>query len=157
MLGGRVLRGQRSLAEVGHCTLDIHAFYRGEPCTFEQLASGTALVRMAAEAGLPANGAAVMERVNASDPVALALWARLTQAAAIGFTNLCFCYTPQVVVIGGGLGLTGELLYGPIRNHLAAHGPPRLPQPIQIVGAQLGDDAALTGAAGWMRAIGMPT
>jgi predicted NBD/HSP70 family sugar kinase len=54
-------------------------------------------------------------------------------------------------VIGGGMGLTGDLLYGPIRATLGAFGPRDLPQPIRIARAELGDDAGLVGAAGWTR------
>jgi predicted NBD/HSP70 family sugar kinase len=71
----------------------------------------------------------------------------VAEAAAIGVANLAHLYSPDVVVIGGGLGRVGSLLLDPIRTHLARHGPRRLT--VDVVGAALGDDAGLAGAAAW--------
>lgn len=152
VVAGKILHGRRSLAEVGHCVIDIHAASRGEPCTFEALASGTALARMAADAGVEASGAEIVDLVRGGDAIAGQIWGRLCEAAAVGIANLCFTFTPDIVVIGGGLGLTGDLLYDPIRAYLRKRGPPGLPDPIRIARAALGDDAGLIGAAGWPRA-----
>lgn len=147
LLGGRLLRGRRSGAEAGHTVLDLVAWQRGEPCTFEQLASGTALGRRARAAGLDLPAPDVVRRGTAGDPVAQRVLADVAQAAAVGVRNLCFLYSPSRVVLGGGLGLSGEWLYGPIREHLARSGPPAMA--IDVVPAALGDAAALVGAAGW--------
>ncbi len=50
--GGRLLRGTRSLAEVGHVVVDWRAWREGLPCTVEDLGSGTGVARMASAAGL---------------------------------------------------------------------------------------------------------
>jgi glucokinase len=147
LLGGKLLRGRRSGAEAGHIVLDLEALRRGEPCTFEQLASGTALSRRAREAGLEATGPEVVRLGTSGDPVAQRVLAQVAEAAAVGVRNLCFLYSPSRVVLGGGLGLSGDWLYGPIRDHLSAHGPPAMA--IDVVPAALGDTAALVGAAGW--------
>ena len=63
--------------------------------------------------------------------------------------SLAHLFSPEVIVIGGGLGLTGDLLYDPLRAALADHGPRDLPEPIRIARAELGDDAGLIGASGW--------
>ena len=52
--GGRVLRGTRSLAEVGHVVIDWRAWREGGPCTLEELGSGSGIARLAREAGLGA-------------------------------------------------------------------------------------------------------
>jgi predicted NBD/HSP70 family sugar kinase len=75
----------------------------------------------------------------------------VVQAAAIGVANLAHLYSPDVVVLGGGLGRVGSLLLDPIRAHLARHGPRRLT--VDVVRAALGDDAGLAGAAGWREAF----
>jgi glucokinase len=137
---------------LGHTVIDRRADARGEPSTVEALGSGTALTRLAAEAGLP-GGAAFIEVLRAGEPRAVAVWAEVTEALAIGVTNLAFLASPEVIVIGGGLGRVGELLLGPIRDRLARRGPPGLPSPIRVVGAALGDDAGLIGAAAWERAV----
>ena len=50
--GGRLLRGARSLAEVGHAVIDWRAWQEGAPCTLEELGSGSGVARLAREAGL---------------------------------------------------------------------------------------------------------
>ncbi len=151
LLGGRILHGRRSIAEVGHTIVDLEALRRGQPATLETLGSGTALARIAKEAGIQASGADFVALVEAGDRHALAVWSRVVDALAVGVCNVAFAFSPEVVVLGGGLGRTGELLYAPIRAFLAQHGPPALE--IRVVGATLGDDGGLIGAAGWDRAF----
>ena len=88
-----------------------------------------------------------LQRVRAGDDIAAGLWAELVQAAAVGMGNVAQLYSPEVVVIGGGLGRVGDLLLEPIRQHLRTHGPSGLR--VEVVGAALGDDAGLAGAARW--------
>jgi glucokinase len=151
MLDGRLVHGRRSLAEVGHMVIDQSAAAREEPATLEALASGTALARRAADAGIEGGAPEVVQRVRAGDDVAAGLWAQLVQAAAIGVGNVAQLYSPEVVVIGGGLGRVGDLLLEPIRQHLRTHGPSGVR--VEVVGAALGDDAGLAGAAGWGHAF----
>jgi glucokinase len=151
VLGGRVVHGRRSLAEVGHMVIDRAAAARGEPATLEALASGTALAGLAAQAGIEGGGPEVVRRVTAGDRVATGVWAQVVRAAAIGVANLAQLYSPEVIVIGGGLGRVGDVLLDPIRDHLRGHGPPGMA--VEVVGAALGDDAGLAGAAGWEEAF----
>ncbi|MEP6477424.1 MAG: ROK family protein [Actinomycetota bacterium] len=146
ILGGELVHGRRSLAEAGHTILARDSAFP----TFEQQASGTALSRLAAEAGLAERGGDLVKRVSAGDRGAAAAWWELCQAAGAGVASLAHLFSPEVVVIGGGLGLTGDLLYEPLRAALLAYGPRELPEPIRIVRAELGDDAGLSGAAGWV-------
>jgi glucokinase len=148
---GRLVHGRRSLAEVGHTVIDREAAAAGQPATLEDLASGTALARLAAEAGLDGDGATVVRLVEAGHPGARVVWDRVVEAAAIGVANLAHLYSPDVVVVGGGLGRVGSLLLDPIRAYLAGHGPRELT--VDVVGAALGDDAGLAGAAGWREAF----
>src|SRR5436190_19109309 len=79
IVGGKLLHGRRSLAEVGHITIDRSA---PEGCrTFEQTASGTALNRMAAERGLALRGRELVEAVRAGDRTAEEIWSDIVAAA----------------------------------------------------------------------------
>jgi glucokinase len=127
--------------------IDREAAAAGEPATREDLASGTARARRAAEGGVAGVGAAVVRLVRTGHPGARAVWDRVVEAAAIGVANLAHLYSPDVVVVGGGLGAVGRLLLDPIRAYLARRGPRGLT--VDVVGAALGDDAGLAGAAGW--------
>lgn len=152
LLDRRLVAGGRSLAEVGHTVLEHAARERGEAATFEELASGTALERRAADAGLPEDGALVVDRVRDGDPAATRIWDDMVSVIATGATNLAFLFSPSAIVLGGGVGRNGDLLIPPIREALDRHGPPDLPTPIEVLVAELGDDAALVGAAAWRRA-----
>jgi glucokinase len=152
IVGGRLLRGRRSMLEIGHITIDRHD--EGPGRTLEGAASGTAMNRLAERAGLGARGRAVIDLVEAGDEAAVALWRDVTAAAGFGIAGLAHLFSPQLILIGGGLGLVGERLYEPVRAAVAAFGPQDLPEPIRIEGATLGDDAGLVGAAGWHAAVG---
>jgi glucokinase len=61
---------------------------------------------------------------------------------------------PEVVVIGGGLIAAGDLLLGPVRRAFTGHvegGADRVP--VDIVAAELGDDAGMLGAAWLARSV----
>ncbi|MCH8150507.1 MAG: ROK family protein, partial [Planctomycetes bacterium] len=69
MLGGRLLHGELSLAEIGHTIID-----RSSSETVEDLGSGTALARLAGE-----DAASVAARAKAGDADALRHFARVAE------------------------------------------------------------------------------
>lgn len=149
ILDGCLAHGRRSIAEAGHTILDRMAASRDEPATLEQLGSGTALARLAAERGLTdLPGAELLGRAASGDPVAAEVWRSAAEAVGMGVASLAHLFAPELVVVGGGVGNTGILL-GPIRGALERFGPRGLPQPIAVTVATLGDDAGLMGAAAW--------
>ncbi len=152
---GRVLRGTRSLAEVGHTVIAIEKLIAGEPATAEELGSGTALSRDAAAAGVADGGKDLVELVRAGHPDALAIWKNATRAAGIAIVNLAHILGPDAVVIGGGMGLNGDLVHEPVRDMLREYGPRNPARPIEVVAADLGDDAGLIGGAAWELALGL--
>jgi glucokinase len=153
VVGGLLIHGRRSMAEVGHTVVDGRALAAGEPATVEELGSGTALDRLAKEAGLDVSGKELVDQVRGGDEAAARVLTRVITAAAIGAVNLAHLFTPDVIVVGGGLGLNGDLVLDPIRRLLATRGPRELPTPIAVVNAALGDDAGLAGAGAWHRAF----
>ena len=150
--GGLLVHGRRSLAEIGHTVIDRRALSSGW-ATVEDLGSGTALRRLAAEAGLEADGQEVDRRRRSGDPTATRVWDDVIAVAALAAVNLAHLFTPELIVVGGGVGLVGEAVLGPMRAQLLEWGPAGLPEPIEVVNAALGDDAALAGAAAWQRAF----
>jgi glucokinase len=148
VLGGRLVAGTRSLAEVGHTILDLHAHQQGRPSTLEDLGSGTALGRFAAAADLPSDGEQVLELVRAGDRQARRVWDGVVDAVAAGVHNLIHLFAPDVVVLGGGLGRTQDLLE-PIRDAVHSQTGRGRTTLVEVVSATLGDDAGLVGAAGW--------
>ena len=154
LLGRRLVAGRRSLAEIGHTVVDRVAAAEGHPATVEELGSGTSLSRDAAAAGLPTQGTALVALVRDGDPRAREIFDRLVDVVAVAVANLAFLFTPELIVLGGGVGRNGDLLIGPVTERLRDAGPPGLPAPIGVVTADLGDDAGLAGAAAWQDATG---
>ena len=136
ILGGRLVHGRRSLAEVGHTLID----YRNDG-TVEGLGSGTALQRIS---GL--RGAEVTRRARAGDAQALAWFEEVVDAFAAGVANLVECFAPERVVIGGGVSQAGELVLQPVRERIARSRAAELLDPSQVVLATGGDDVGLRGA-----------
>lgn len=152
VLGDRLMRGRYSGGEVGHTILSRTALAAGEPATVEELGSGTSISRRARAAGLEISGAELAERVRQQDPVAVGIWNKAIESAAAGIVNLCWIVTPQAVVVGGGVGMNGDIVLPIVQRAIAEHGPGV--GKVAVLNAGLGDDAALAGAAAWWNAVG---
>ncbi len=137
IVGGRLLRAGLSLAEVGHTIID-RATYE----TVDGLGSGTALGQRAGE-----DAASVGAKASAGDPGAQDHFSVVAADFAIGVYNAVHCFSPEVVVIGGGMSQSGELLLRPVREMLTRC-PTRCPaSKARVVRAAGGDDVGLKGAA----------
>jgi glucokinase len=149
--GGRLLRGSRSLAEVGHVVIDWRAWRDGEPSTVEELGSGGGVTRQALRAGLgPVSSQEIEAGAAAGEPRAVAIWQQAIAACAAGVSNLVMSFYPSTVVIGGGMGRQNAF-FGPLRD-MVLQRPSHHPSDLTIVRSTLGDDAGLSGAAAWTRA-----
>ncbi|MDX3791953.1 ROK family protein, partial [Streptomyces acidiscabies] len=84
---------------------------------------------------------------RAGDPAALASFDRAAQALAAGIAATATLVEIDIVVIGGGVGKAGDILFGPLRRHLADYATLSFVQGLTIVPAQMGTDAGLVGAA----------
>ncbi|PSJ56807.1 ROK family protein [Kumtagia ephedrae] len=160
---GRLYHGRRGLAaEIGHMTItgEGERCFCGAVGCFEAVASGTALGRRATALSasgdgspmrrLSANGDVtarhVVEAARAGDHAALALIEDEAQWLGIGFTNLLHLYSPDVLVMGGGLANGFDLLIGTLRRTVSRRAMPAY-RDVPIMPAQLGGNAGLVGAA----------
>ena len=141
IISGRLLHGRLSLAEAGHTIIDMST-----GGALEGMGSGTALARAAGE-----DAASVASRAAKGDHDAMQLFERAAKAFAVGVFNLVHCCSPQVVVIGGGMSQSSELLLGPVREKLATCGRARPASRASVVRAAGGDHVGLRGGlAYWM-------
>ncbi len=173
VLGGEVYRGGHGVAaEVGHLTV----VRDGIPCgcgrhgCLEQYASGSALVREARSAaatgraptlleaagGNPTQvtGAMVTEHAKAGSPEAVALFAEMAEALAVGIGSLVAVLDPSLVLLGGGVSEAGDLILGPTTAALDREltGGTHRPGP-EVRLAALGNDAGMIGAADEARSL----
>ena len=160
VVDGRLLRGRRGLAgHVGHMVIDPN----GPRCScgaqgcFEALASGSALAiagrQAAKQSSLLARHAIdaitardIVEAARAGDDLASRLLEREAAYLGLGFSNLAHVYSPQAIVMGGGVSQAFDLLHPKI---VAAFRTSAMPpfRDTAVVAAKLADNAGLVGAA----------
>ena len=153
--GGIVLDGAlyRGWAEIGHMVV----LAGGPPCQgachgcghLEALASGSAADR-AAEAlwGPGADARVLLERAREGDDAALGALREIAGYLGAAIGSLANLFDPEVVVIGGGFGdAAGELLLEPALQAARAEALAPADERLRVVGAELGPEAGLVGAA----------
>jgi glucokinase len=90
----------------------------------------------------------VFAAASQGDKAALALFEQIGYWLGVGIASLVTIFDPDLVVVGGGVAATGELLLGPARASFEryVHGRAHRDLP-PVVPARLGADAGLVGAA----------
>jgi len=164
--GGRLLLGKDGLAaEAGH----ILAVPDGPMCGcgqrghLEAVASGTAIARTTigrlhggAASTIPdmldgdlsrLTAATVGQAAQAGDALAIEVLAEASHWIGRTLASLMHLFNPGIVIFGGGVSQTGELLLAPIREAVNKYTlSPAYWEGVPIVQAQLGDDVGLLGA-----------
>ncbi|HEV2896031.1 MAG TPA: ROK family protein [Actinomycetota bacterium] len=167
VLDGGIYHGEHGFAgELGHLIVDPE----GDRCAcgnrgcLEAMASGSTLGRLGREAaavdpagrlgtlaalgGGEVTGEVVFAAASQGDKVALGLFERVGHWLGVGIASLVTIFDPDLVVVGGGVAATGELLLAPARasfeRYVHARDHRDLPP---VVPARLGADAGLVGAA----------
>lgn len=167
VIDGQLLRGVSGTAgELGHMTID----WRGGRCTcgnngcLEYLASGTAIARCANEAIAAGQGAELLAFVqtlgkhNAIDarivgqaaeagvPLARSIITQAAEALGAGMVNIIHIFNPERIILGGGVTKIGPMFLETAAQIVNTCAIPVPRQAVQIVQAQLGEDAGLIGA-----------
>jgi glucokinase len=141
---GRLLRGRFGMAgHVGHMTVvrDGTLCSCGSRGCWEAYASGTAF---AVRAGREPR--AVFAAAMAGDAAALAQVAEEADWLGLGIANLCHLYSPERVILGGGVAKGFALLEPGIRARLLRNAMPAF-RDVGVTAAALGENAGLVGAA----------
>jgi glucokinase len=165
ILDGQLYRGADGTAgEFGHVIVDpegprCHCGNRG---CLEALASGTAIARQAREAvargdrttlqNLAAHpdeitAQSVADAAVGGDPLAVDLYRRAGTYIGTFLSNLLAILNPAVIIVGGGVSKTGDLLFRPLHAAIAARVYPEPALQVRVVPADLGDDVGIIGAA----------
>lgn len=146
---GQLLRGRRGMAgHIGHMMIDRNGptcLCGGTGC-FEAMASGSAFASAARAAGF-ADARVLVAAARRNDPTALQVLAHQGDILGYGFASLLHLYSPQRLIMGGGVSGALDLLAPHIRKQIECHAMPPF-RAVDVIAAKLGDNAGLVGAAG---------
>ena len=167
--GGKLYTGACGVAgEIGHMTIDIN----GPKCNcgnigcWETLASGTALAREAVKQITEGAKTSIIELVNGDiskidakvvdlaakqgDELAKELISRLGYYLGVGLVNLVNIFNPELILIGGGVAKTGDLLLQPAIKVVKERAFSTPANAVEIKPALLGDDSGILGAVAFV-------
>lgn len=166
IVGGKLLHGAGSGAgEVGHMTVwpDGPMCGCGQRGCLEAVSSGSGMARRAKhflEEGYSSRlrdfGDELTARdiagcVSSGDELATRVWNEALRYLALGLANAIVVLAPAVVVIGGGIAITGDLLFGPLREEIYNRVSILPVKQIEIRAAELGGESGLYGAVALAR------
>lgn len=171
--GGLIINGQLHLGiggtggELGHQTID----FNGPPCgcgnrgCLEAFASGPAIASMGMKAVTQGRTTIIGELVNfdlnkitpdiiaraahMDDEIAQTILEDAGTYIGVAAANVCVCLGPRKIVIAGGVSRIGEPILAPIRRTIAQRVTIMPVEQVNVVQAELGDDAGVIGAALW--------
>ena len=173
VLNGELFSGARGYAsELGHILVDP----AGPVCScgvrghLEAVASGTAISRWVSEqlksgkasqisARIPPEeelipGAVIAEAARQGDALALEAYQRAGRYLGQGIADFLHIFNPSQVILGGGVSQSYDLFAETLHDSLRAHVmSPHFLDGLEIVTAQLGDDAGLLGALALARSL----
>jgi glucokinase len=168
--GGRLFRGAHNRAG----TLLGHATVASEPaisrcgnigCAEDLASTATLETRARGRADFANSALSRAEKINfellfalavKGDACAQALLDESLTVWAIVVQNAVLAYDPEVVVLGGGVLRSREVVLPFIQEHLRRH-MPGLPLEVPVLAAELGDDAALLGGAVYFQSSRVPS
>ncbi len=166
VVDGKVYSGFNSAAaEVGHMTI----VSEGEQCTcgrkgcWEAYGSAMALIEQSKKAAKENPDSLLnelvdgdLDKINAKttfdaakqgDETGKRVVDQYIKYVAEGLTNLINIFTPEVLVIGGGISKEGEYLLRPLREHISRDVYAKEVPQTQLRIAKMGNDAGIIGAA----------
>jgi len=166
IINGRLYSGASgSAGEIGHMTIDVN----GPRCNcgnigcLEMLASGTAVAKEAVQRIKQGERSSLTEIVGGNieditaekmsiaaqngDSLASEVILKAATYLGVGLANVVNIFNPEMIIIGGGMAKMGDLLLNPARQVVRERAYQLSAQAVQIVPAQLGDDAGVLGAA----------
>ena len=149
ILNGRLFNGGLGNGvEPGHVVLDMN----GPLCTcgtrgcLEEFCT----VRWLLQKGKPAGYTEVREIIDAAkknEPDAVSIFDEYVENLSSAIASLTNLLDPEIIALGGGISLAGEILYRALREKVEQKSFFKVPY--KIVPAELGNDAGMIGAAAY--------
>jgi glucokinase-like ROK family protein len=166
IVNGELLTGKDGFAgEFGHITIDKDSDIQCNCMKYgclEALASGKAIA-LTAQSRLARGQESLLNEMcegdinsvttkmvadaaKEGDELALNVFSRATEYIGIGIANLVNLFNPELIVIGGGVSMAGDIFFDNIRKAASRHVMQSTPRELQILPVAYGENAALMGA-----------
>ncbi len=164
VFNGKLIRGAKNAAgEIGHIKMTMG---EGPICgcgdfgCFEAYASGPAIVAEAKEymkggksskfkelATEELSPYIIAQAAIQGDAVARRIYTKMGEIIGLGLTSVINLLNPEKVIIGGGIADAGDILFKPIKETILKRGMPIQASSVEIVHAELGNNAGVIGAS----------
>lgn len=92
------------------------------------------------------NARTVAQAAEAGIPSARQIIATAAEGLGVGLVNIIHIFNPEIIILGGGVTLMGDLLLEPARRVVQKRAMQVPRESVRIVSAQLGNDVGLVGA-----------
>lgn len=164
IIAGKIVQGFAGMAgELGHMAIvpDLEAIQCGcgKMGCLETVSSATGIIKMAKDAvergdrtSLTAveniTAKDVFDAAKAGDEVAARIVNRAAFYLGKSMATVAIVLNPQRFIIGGGVSKAGDFLFDQIRDVFRKFTPDLIQEGVEIVPAQLGNNAGIVGAAG---------
>lgn len=145
ILDGDLFVGRTGAAgELGLITLDPegHPCNSGNSGSLEQHCSIQAIQRE-----MKCDPGKLAARALVGDEVAIAYWQQYGRRLGAGLASLIYVLTPEAVILGGGISAGADLFLSTVWQEIEARVLPSSREGLQILVAQLGNQAGVVGAA----------
>lgn len=164
VINGKLVRGASNAAgELGHIKLNMSGGPLcgcGDRGCLEAYASGPSIVAMAEEYIRGGKSTRYRELANPEitpyivsvaakedDPVAKQIFKIMGEYIGMGLTSVVNLLNPEKIIIGGGVAAAGDILFDPIKETIAKRAMTIQKEAVEIVPAQLGNNAGVIGAS----------
>lgn len=161
VVNGEIIMGASGLIEGGHMIVERNGLPCG--CTqrgcLEVYASASAVARNAhAAANAPGvtsllsgrdgfGAKEVFDAADEGDEIALHVIDEACDYLGLACVNICRMLDTELIVFAGGMSRAGDSLFNRIRKSFYKYAWTKLSNKVQIVGAEVGDDSGIIGAA----------
>jgi len=166
IVNGELLTGADGFAgEFGHITIDKDSDIQCNCMKYgclEALASGKAIA-LTAQSRLARGQESLLNEMSGGDinrvttkmvadaakegdELALNVFSRAMDYIGIGIANLVNLFNPELIVIGGGVSMAGDIFFDNIRQSVSRHVMQSTPRELPILPVAFGTNAALMGA-----------
>lgn len=175
IIDGKLYAGiSGSAGEIGHMTIDVNGpiCKCGNTGCLETMASGTAIAKEAqrfitqgsksiirglAEGELQnITAKTISAAAQKGDVLALDIISRAATYLGVGMVNLVNILNPEMIIVGGGMAKMGDMLLDPARQVVAERAFQLPASKVRIVPSELGDNAAVLGAAAYVQRLANP-